>query len=102
MCVVARLLRLRRKSDPKFDETQARILGQAAALNFANVKVGELPFDMHNHVHQFVGGAEQAPVVALGEAVLQGCSAFRFLLERWRGHLHIDTNNRRLTIETLP
>ena len=116
--VIRSLFRLKRKSDPKIDEAQdgARatlieegvatwIFGQAVALNFiADVRVGELPFDMLKHVRQFVAGseAEQIPVWLWEEAILQGYAAFRFLREHRRGRLHIDTNNRRLTIETLP
>ena len=61
MCMVASLLHLRCKSDPKIDETQdgarattiedgsaTRILEQAVVLNFDDVKVGE--FDMLKHV----------------------------------------------------
>lgn len=116
--VIRSLFRLKRKSDPKIDEAQdgARatlieeglatwIFGQAVALNFiADVRVGELPFDMLKHVRQFVAGyeAEQIPLWLWEEAILQGYAAFRFLREHRRGRLHIDTNNRRLTIETLP
>ena len=116
--VIRALFRLKRKSDPKIDEAEdgARatlieegvatwIFGQAAALNlFADVKVGELPFDMLKHVRQFVAGyeAEQIPLWLWEEAILQGYAAFRFLREHRRGRLHIDTNNRRLTIEKLP
>lgn len=115
--VIRALFRLKRKSDPKIDEAQdgARatlieegvatwIFGQAMALNFfADVKVGELPFDMLKHVRQFVAGyeAEHLPLWLWEEAILQGYAAFRFLREHRRGRLHIDTNNRRLTIETL-
>jgi NTP pyrophosphatase (non-canonical NTP hydrolase) len=116
--VVRALFRLKRKSDPKIDEAQdgARatlieegvatwIFGQAAALNlFADVKAGELPFDMLKHVRQFVAGyeAEELPLWLWEEAILQGYAAFRFLREHRRGRLHIDMSNRRLTIETLP
>lgn len=116
--VIRSLFRLKRKSDPKINEAQdgARatlieegvatwIFGQAVAIDFfANVKVGELPFDMLKHVRQFVAGyeAEQIPLWLWEEAILQGYAAFRFLREHRRGRLHIDTNNRRLTIETLP
>ena len=115
--VIRAIFRLKRKSDPKIDEAQdgARatlieegvatwIFGQATALNlFADVKAGELPFDMLKHVRQFVAGyeAEQLPLWLWEEAILQGYAAFRFLREHRRGRLHIDTINRRLTIETL-
>ncbi|WP_458756568.1 nucleoside triphosphate pyrophosphohydrolase family protein [Afipia sp. TerB] len=116
--VIRSLFRLKRKSDPKIDEAQdgARaalieegvatwIFGQAVSLDFfASVKAGELPFDMLKHVRQFVAGyeAEQIPLWLWEDAILQGYTAFRFLREHRRGRLHIDTNNRRLTIETLP
>lgn len=116
--VIRALFRLKRKSDPKVDEAQdgARatlieegvatwVFGQAVKLDFfANVKPGELPFDMLKHVRQFVAGyeAEQIPLWVWEEAILQGYAAFRFLREHRRGRLHIDTHNRRLTIETLP
>lgn len=116
--VIRALFHLKRKSDPKIDEAQdgARatlieegvatwIFGQAVALDFfADVKPGELPFDMLKHVRQFVAGyeAEQIPLWLWEEAILQGYAAFRFLREHRRGRLHIDIHNRRLTIETLP
>lgn len=116
--VIRALFRLKRKSAPKVDEAQdgARatlieegvatwVFGQAVKLDFfANVKPGELPFDMLKHVRQFVAGyeAEQIPLWVWEEAILQGYAAFRFLREHRRGRLHIDTHNRRLTIETLP
>uniref|UniRef100_UPI003CCFE308 hypothetical protein n=1 Tax=Stenotrophomonas maltophilia TaxID=40324 RepID=UPI003CCFE308 len=68
------------------------IFGQAVALNcFANVKVGELPFDMLKHVRQFVAGyeAEHIPLWLWEDAILQGYAAFRFLREHRRGRLHI-------------
>jgi NTP pyrophosphatase (non-canonical NTP hydrolase) len=116
--VIRALFRLKRKSDPKIDEAQdgARatlieegvatwIFGQAVRLDFfADVKVGELPFDMLKHLRQFVAGyeAEQLPLWLWEEAILQGYGAFRFLREHRHGRLHIDTLNRRLSIETLP
>ena len=71
---------------------------------FAEVGPGELPFDMLKHVRQFVAGyeAEQIPLWLWEEAILQGYAAFRFLRQHRRGRLHIDTHNRRLTIESLP
>jgi hypothetical protein len=116
--VIRALFSLNRKSDPKIDEAQdgARailieegvatwIFGQAVALDlFVGVKAGELPFDMLKHVRQFVAGyeAEHIPLWLWEDAILQGYAAFRFLREHRRGRLHIDTNNRRLTIETFP
>lgn len=116
--VIRALFRLKRKSDPKIDEAQdgARatlieegvatwIFGQAVALDlFAGVKVGALPFNMLKHVREFVAGyeVEQIPLWLWEEAIIQGYAAFRFLREHRRGRLHIDANNRRLTIEPLP
>ncbi len=116
--VVRSLLRLKRKSDPKIDDAQdgARatlieegvttwIFGQAVELElFANMKPGELPFDLLKHVRQFVAGyeAEQCPLWLWEEAILEGYAAFRFLRQHRRGRIHIDMMNHRLSIETLP
>jgi hypothetical protein len=116
--VVRSLFRLKRKSDPKIDEAQdgARatlieegvttwIFGQAINLDFfANMKPGELPFDLLKHVRQFVTGyeAEQCPLWLWEEAILEGYAAFRFLRQHRRGRIHIDMGNHRLSIETLP
>jgi hypothetical protein len=116
--VIRALFRLKRKSAPKIDEAQdgARailieegittwIFGQAVNLNlFADMKPGDLPFDLLKHVRQFVAGyeAEQCPLWLWEEAILQGYAAFRFLRDHRRGRLHIDMNNHRLSIEALP
>jgi hypothetical protein len=116
--VIRALFRLKRKSAPKIDEAQdgARailieegittwIFGQAVDLNlFADMKPGDLPFDLLKHVRQFVAGyeAEQCPLWLWEEAIFQGYAAFRFLREHRRGRLHIDMKNRRLSIEALP
>jgi len=116
--VVRSLLRLKRKSDPKIDDAQdgARatlieegvttwIFGQAIELDFfANMKRGDLPFDLLKHVRQFVAGyeAEQCPLWLWEEAILEGYAAFRFLRQHRRGRIRIDMTNRRLGIETLP
>ena len=115
--VVRALFRLKRKSAPKIDDAQdgARailieegittwIFGQAVNLNlFADMKPGDLPFDLLKHVRQFVAGyeAEQCPLWLWEEAILQGYVAFRFLREHRRGRLHIDIDNHRLSIEAL-
>jgi NTP pyrophosphatase (non-canonical NTP hydrolase) len=116
--VTRALFRLKRKSAPQIDEAQdgARailieegittwIFGQAVNLDlFAEMKPGDLPFDLLKHVRQFVAGyeAEQCPLWLWEEAILQGYAAFRFLREHRRGRLHIDVAHRRLSIETLP
>ena len=68
------------------------------------MKPGDLPFDLLKHVRDFVAGYEsdQCPLWLWEEAILEGYSAFRFLREHRRGRLHIDMNNRRLSVETLP
>jgi NTP pyrophosphatase (non-canonical NTP hydrolase) len=115
--VIRALFRLKRKSAPKIDEAQdgARailieegittwIFGHGVNLNlFADMKPGDLPFDLLKHVRQFVAGYEvdRCPLWLWEEAILQGYAAFRFLREHRRGRLHIDMNNRRLSIEAL-
>jgi hypothetical protein len=115
--VVRALLRLKRKSNPKIDEAEdggraalieegvtTWIFGQAIELNLlANMKIGDLPFDMLKHIRQFVAGyeVEQRPLWIWEEAILQGYAAFRFLREHRRGRLHIDMPNHRLSIERL-
>jgi NTP pyrophosphatase (non-canonical NTP hydrolase) len=116
--VMRALFRLKRKSTPTIDEVQdgARailieegittwIFGQAVNLNLlADMNPGDLPFGLLKHVRQFVTGyeAEQCPLWLWEEAILEGYAAFRFLREHRRGRLHIDMNNRRLSIEALP
>lgn len=116
--VVRALLRLKRKSDPKLDDSQdgARailieegvtswIFGQAQQLNFfEGVKRGGLPLDMLKHIRQFVTGyeSERCPLWLWEDAVLQGYAAFRFLQKHRRGRVLIDFPNRRLRIKELP
>jgi NTP pyrophosphatase (non-canonical NTP hydrolase) len=116
--VLRSLLRLKRKSDPRIDEAQdgARailveegvtnwIFGQAAKLDFfAGMKPGDLSFDLLKQVRQLVAGyeADRCPLWVWEEAILQGCSAFRYLRQHRRGRLNIDMSNRRLSIEALP
>lgn len=116
--VIRALLRLKRKSVPKLDETEdgARailieegvtswIFGQAQQLRFFDkVKRGGLPLDMLKHVRQFVAGyeSERCPLWLWEEAILQGYAAFRFLQEHRRGRAQIDFARRRLRIKELP
>ena len=115
--VIRALFRLKRKSAPKIDNAQdgARailieegvttwIFGKALDLSlFADMKAGDLPFDLLKHVRQFVAGyeADQCPLWLWEEAILQGYAAFSFLREHRRGQIHIDMNTRRLTFEPL-
>jgi NTP pyrophosphatase (non-canonical NTP hydrolase) len=116
--VIRALFRLKRKSDPKVDEAEdgARailieegvttwIFGQAISLElFANIKRGELPFDLLKHVREFVTGyeAEQCPLWLWEDAILEGYTAFRLLREHRRGRIRIDMANHRLSVEALP
>lgn len=115
--VIRALLRVKRKSEPKVDETQdgARailieegvttwIFGQAQQLDFfRGLKAGDLPLDMLNHVREFVAGyeAQTCPLWVWEQAILQGYEAFRFLQKHRRGRLTIDFENRILRIEEL-
>ena len=116
--VVRSLFRLKRKSNAAVDEVEdgARaalieegvttwIFGQAANMDFfANLKPGELPFDLLKHIRQFVSGyeAEHFPLWLWEDAILDGYAVFRYLREHRRGRLHIDMISRRLTVEALP
>ncbi|MEM7668198.1 MAG: nucleoside triphosphate pyrophosphohydrolase family protein [Pseudomonadota bacterium] len=116
--VTRRLFKLKRKSMPRVDEAEdgARaalieegiatwIFGQAIEMNFFDgVGSGGLPFDLLKQVRQFVSGyeAEACPAWLWEEAILQGYAAFRYLRKHRRGRVHLDTENRRLTIEPLP
>lgn len=115
--VVRSLLRLKRKSDAKLDETEdgARailieegistwVFGMARPLDyFRDMGAGELPLDLLKQVHQFVQGYEPQdyPLWVWEEAILQGYAAFRFLQEHRRGRVIIDFGNRQLHIEPL-
>ena len=115
--VTRRLFKLKRKSTPMVDEAEdgARaalieegiatwIFGQAMEMDFfKDVRPGGLPFDLLKQVRQFVSGyeAENCPAWLWEEAILQGYDAFRYLREYRRGRVHLDTESRRLTIESL-
>lgn len=115
--VLRSLLRLKRKSEPRVDEAEdgARailveegvtnwIFGQAARLDFfAGMKSGDLSLDLLKQVRQFVAGyeADRCPLWVWEEAILQGCTAFRYLRQHRRGRLTVDMKNRRLSIEAL-
>jgi len=115
--VVRSLLRLKRKSDSKLDETEdgARailieegistwVFGQARPLDyFRDIKRGQVPIDLLKQIHQFVEGYEPRdyPLWMWEEALLQGYAAFRFLQEHRRGRVTIDFANRQLRVEPL-
>lgn len=115
--VTRSLFRLKRKSLPELDEAEdgARatlieegvttwIFGQAMEMNFfADIRAGQLPFDLLKQVRQFVNGyeADQCPAWLWEEAILQGYAAFRYLREYRRGRVTLDAANRHLEIESL-
>ena len=116
--VTRSLFRLKRKSQGEVDEAEdgARailieegvatwIFGQAKALHFfEDMKPDDLRFGLLKTVRQFVTGYEvdRCPLWLWEEAILQGYAAFRFLKEHRRGQLHMDMEQRRLTIVDLP
>lgn len=110
-----RLLKRKRKSDARIDETQdgARavlieegiatwIFNHAQRLElFANVN--SLDYAMLKSVKEFVRGyeAERCPLWAWEEAILQGYVAFRAVKMHRSGRLHLDLDSRALTFEPL-
>jgi NTP pyrophosphatase (non-canonical NTP hydrolase) len=116
--VIRALMRLKRKSEPQIDEAQdgARallieegvatwIFGQAQKTQlFANMKSGDLSFDLLKSVRQFVTGyePEKLPLWLWEDAILQGYEAFRFLKEHRRARLTLDMTRRRIAVEELP
>lgn len=115
--VTRSLLRLKRKSKPKFDEVEdgaratlieegiaTSIFGQAKHLQFFDgLKRGDLSFDMLKAIRQFVAGyeAERCPLWLWEDAILQGYDAFRFLRRHRRARLTIDMEQRKLLIGDL-
>lgn len=116
--VVRALLRLKRKSQPLVDEAEdgaratlieegiaSLIFGQAKRLDFfADMKSGDLSFDILKTVRQFVAGyeSEQCPLWLWEDAILQGFTAFRFLRKNRRARLRLDMQRRRLFVGELP
>ena len=111
-----RLLRRKRKSDPRTDETQdgARavlieegvatwIFNHAQRLEFFK-GIEVLDYSMLKTVKEFVQGyeAEDCPLWCWEEAILQGYEAFRSMRENRAGRLIVDLDARRLQYEPLP
>lgn len=111
-----RLLKRKRKSDPRVDETQdgARailieegvatwIFNHAQRLKlFEGIKA--LDYSMLKTVREFVKGyeAEGCPLWCWEEAILQGYEAFRAVRANRSGRLIVDLDGRRLRCEPLP
>jgi NTP pyrophosphatase (non-canonical NTP hydrolase) len=115
--VIRALMHRKRRSDPVIDETQdgARailieegistfVFGQAKQLQFfAAEKPGDLNFALLKVIRKFVAGYEPevCPLWLWEEAILSGYECFRFLKAHRRGKLHVDLNNRKMTIGAL-
>lgn len=110
-----RLLRRKRKSDPRIDETQdgARailieegvatwIFNHAQRLEFFEDIKG-LDYSMLKTIKEFVKGyeAEHCPLWCWEEAILQGYEAFRAMRLNRSGRLIVDLDERRLRYEPL-
>lgn len=116
--MIRALLRLKRKSDSKIDESQdgaravlieegvsAFVFAYAKHLDFFEGQApGDLSFTLLKRVKDFVQGYEVAecPLWQWEEAILQGYKGFRFLREHRRGRLKIDLEKRTFEIEPMP
>jgi NTP pyrophosphatase (non-canonical NTP hydrolase) len=116
--VIRALLRLKRKSDSKIDESQdgaravlieegvsAFVFAYAKHLDFFEGQApGDLSFTLLKRVKDFVQGYEVAecPLWQWEEAILQGYKGFRFLREHRRGRLKINLEERTFEIEPMP
>jgi len=117
--VLIAILRLKRKSEKKVDQNQdgARAIlieeGLATLIYneakrggtlFAEVERGKLSFDLLKTVRSFVRGyeVEHVPYWVWEEAILQGFTAFRYLVERREGRITIDYRHRRLLVGPIP
>lgn len=114
--VTRTLFRVKRKSDPKTDETEdgARailieeglstwIFNHAARLNFFEA-VESLDYGLLKALREFVRGYEvdRLPLWLWEEAILQGYGVFRELRKHRKGLVTADLDNRRITFEETP
>jgi NTP pyrophosphatase (non-canonical NTP hydrolase) len=116
--VIRALLRLKRKSNTKVDETQdgARavlieegvstfVFAYAKHLDlFEGQEPGDLSFTLLKRVKEFVDGYEVAecPMWQWEKAILDGYKGFRFLKRHRRGRLVIDLEARSIDIAPMP
>lgn len=117
--VLRAILRLKRKSVKSVDQNQdgARAIlieeGLATLIYneakrgealFAGIEPGKLSFDLLKTVRAFVRGyeVEITPYWVWEEAILQGFSAFRYLVHHREGRVTIDYRHRRLLIGPIP
>jgi NTP pyrophosphatase (non-canonical NTP hydrolase) len=113
--VTRALLRLKRKSDPFFDENQdgarAQLIEEGVAtwifkyaqkLNFYE-NIPTVDYHLLKSIQQFVQGyeVESCPLWLWEQAILDGCKAFRFLRRERRGALHLDLTSRTVQIRSL-
>ena len=110
-----RLLKRKRKSDPKIDEIQdgARavlieegiatwIFNHAQRLEYFE-NLNALDYSMLKNVREFVQGyeSENCPLWCWEEAILQGYAAFRQVKKNRSGRLIVDLDNRTLQYEQI-
>jgi NTP pyrophosphatase (non-canonical NTP hydrolase) len=114
--VTRSLFRVKRKSNPKIDETEdgARailieegvatwIFNHAQRLNFFE-HVGRLDYGLLKAVRELVRGyeAEYCPLWLWEESILEGYKVFRALQYHRRGIVVADLNHRTITFKELP
>lgn len=116
--VIRSLLKLKRKSTPDVDENEdgarAMIIEEGIATwifnhahhrrYFADVKPGRLDYGMLKQALDMVSGYEvdQCPLWQWEQAILDGFRIFRLLVESGSGIVHLDLNQRTMTLEPLP
>ena len=114
--IIRRILKLKRKSDPKIDEAEdgaratfleeglsAWIFSYAKDLNFFENRK-QLSFDLLKNVQKFVKGyeVERCPLYMWERAILDGYAVFREVLKNNGGIVVGDLNKRTITYEPLP
>lgn len=113
--VTRALLRLKRKSDPKIDESEdgarAQLIEEGVAtwifnhgrrLNFYE-NIQTVDYRLLKSIKDFVGGyeVERCPLWVWEQAILEGFRAFRFLKAHRKGELEIDLASRKIDINLL-
>jgi NTP pyrophosphatase (non-canonical NTP hydrolase) len=116
--VIRALYRLKRKSNPRIDESEdgARavlidegvttfIFAYAKQLEFFDGQsTGDLSFTLLKRIKEFVAGYEVSacPMWLWEKAILDGYAAFRFLRQYRRGRVELNLENRSLSIQHMP
>ncbi len=114
--ITRRILKLKRKSDPRIDEAEdgaratfleeglsAWIFSCAKDLNFFENQ-DQLSFDLLKNVQKFVKGyeVEQSPLYMWERAILDGYAVFREVLKNNGGIVIGDLDNRTISYKPLP